>query len=280
MGVIAKYKFNSSVYANYLPIFNTEFTGYTVEDIDNGDNTITRTISHDTLKPTLMRFGDIKNPTDRENSLLEVIECDTSNITDMYGMFADCKSLKSLDLSSFDTSNVVDMGFMFNNCSSLTSLDLSSFNTKNVFNMGGMFNNCSSLTSLDLSSFNTSYVNNMSGMFNNCKALISLDLSSFDTNKVANMCGMFDGCESLTILDLPNFNTSKVTNMNLMFCNCSSLIEITGVLDLSSCISVYHMFKNCDKLRNVHLKNVPRTLDLSNIGGTEGVTYIIDNYID
>ena len=94
----------------------------------------------------------------------------------------------------------------------------------------------------------------MSGMFANCKALISLDLSSFDTNKVANMCGMFKGC-------------------NL-------LIEITGVLDLSSCTNVYRMFENCDKLRNVHLKNVPRTLDFEYSGGIEGTTYIIDNYID
>ena len=28
MGVIAKYKFDSSLYANYLPEFNVEFTGF------------------------------------------------------------------------------------------------------------------------------------------------------------------------------------------------------------------------------------------------------------
>lgn len=54
MGVIAKYKFDSSVYADFLPVFDKNFTGYTVEDVDNGNNIITRTISHDTLKPTSM----------------------------------------------------------------------------------------------------------------------------------------------------------------------------------------------------------------------------------
>ena len=102
-----------------------------------------------------MRFGDIKNPTDRENSLLEVIECDTSNITDMYGMFYSCASLTSINLSNFNTDNVTKMNNMFFNCRSLTSLDLSSFNTSNVDTINSMFCNCSSLTSLDLSNFNT-----------------------------------------------------------------------------------------------------------------------------
>ena len=52
----------------------------------------------------------------------------TSNVTSMYGMFSNCNSLTSLDLSSFDTSNVTDMTDMFYNCGSLTSLDLSGWN--------------------------------------------------------------------------------------------------------------------------------------------------------
>ena len=57
------------------------------------------------------------------------------------------------------------MSGMFYNCSSLISIDLSSFNTSNVKNMGGMFYKCSSLTSIDLSSFNTSKVNDMRWMY-------------------------------------------------------------------------------------------------------------------
>ena len=57
MAIIAKYKFNPSLYADYLPTFNAEFTGYIKTDVTNSDGTITRTISHDTLKPTTMRFG-------------------------------------------------------------------------------------------------------------------------------------------------------------------------------------------------------------------------------
>jgi len=39
---------------------------------------------------------------------LNLLNFDTSKVTDMSYMFYSCRSLTSLDLSSFDTSNVVD----------------------------------------------------------------------------------------------------------------------------------------------------------------------------
>lgn len=43
-------------------------------------------------------------------------------VPDMYGMFYDCHSLTSLDLTPLDTSKVTDMTYMFAGCSGLTSL--------------------------------------------------------------------------------------------------------------------------------------------------------------
>ena len=80
----------------------------------------------------------------------------TSQVTDMKGMFEGCRSLRTLDLSSFDTAKVENMGEMFWGCRSLTALDLSSFNTSMVTDMNGMFYGCESLTALDLSNFKTS----------------------------------------------------------------------------------------------------------------------------
>ena len=73
---------------------------------------------------------------------------DTSSVTDMNGIFEDCITFVSLDLSPLDTSSVTDMGRMFNNCNKLASLDLSSFDTSSVTDMSSMFNGCSKLTSL------------------------------------------------------------------------------------------------------------------------------------
>jgi len=60
-------------------------------------------------------------------------------VTTMMGMFDSCKSLKSLDLSSFNTSKVENMEGMFYLCENLTSLDISSFDTSQTTAMTGFF---------------------------------------------------------------------------------------------------------------------------------------------
>ena len=108
-----------------------------------------------------------------------------TNITSTRNWFAVMENLTTIiGLENLNTTNVTDMCGMFNCCESLTSLNLSSFNTSKVTDMGGMFNGCKSLTSLNLSSFNTSKVTDMGGMFSECESLTSLNLSSFNTSKV------------------------------------------------------------------------------------------------
>ena len=176
----------------------------------------------------------------------------TSNVTDMHGMFQNCVSLTSLDLSDFDTSNVTDMGGMFNYCASLTSLDLSGFDTSNVTDMGYMFHCCESLTSLDLANFDTSCVTNMDLMFTDCWSLTSLDLASFDTSNVIDMVAMFASCKRLTDLDLSGFDTSNVTDMHDMFCNCEDLtsLDLSG-FDASAVTKMDSMFYGCDNLPDI-----------------------------
>ena len=43
MSIIAKYKFDKSIYENLIPEFNEGYTGYTISDIVEG-NVVTRTI--------------------------------------------------------------------------------------------------------------------------------------------------------------------------------------------------------------------------------------------
>ena len=122
--------------------------------------------------------------------------------------FYDCTNLTSIEgLQYLDTSEVTNMTQMFANCSSLTSLDLCTFNTEKVTDMNNMFADCSSLTSLDVSHFNTEKVESMQEMFFRCENLTTLDVSHFNTEKVEDMTRMFDSCESLTSLDVRNFNT-------------------------------------------------------------------------
>ena len=179
---------------------------------------------------TVPTFNTLSNDFLTNKSNIKTItmlkDLDTSNVTNMSFMFAECSALTSLDISNLNTSNVIYMNSIFGGCSSLTSLDLSNFNTSNVNDIQGMFGDCSSLTSLDISSLDTSNVIYMSSMFDGCSSLTSLDLSNFDTSKVTNMHDIFYRCSSLTSLDLSNFNTSKVTSISNMFYGCSSLKDV------------------------------------------------------
>ena len=110
--------------------------------------------------PTSISFGNKENI-----KTIKKMQLDTSNVTNMQGIFYGCSSLTSLDLSNFNTSNVTNMSQVFTYCSSLTSLDLSSFDTSNVTDMSGMFSQCTNLTSIDLSNWDASKVNSAGSMF-------------------------------------------------------------------------------------------------------------------
>ena len=71
---------------------------------------------------------------------------DTSNVTNMAGMFAKLPNIP-LDLSNFDTSNVTNMMYMFES-SKLSTLDISSFNTSNVTTMSWMFSGATNLQNI------------------------------------------------------------------------------------------------------------------------------------
>ncbi len=177
---------------------------------------------------------------------------DTSNVTNMSEMFADCSKLQSLDLGSFNTSNVTDMHNMFYFCLHLTSLDVSGFDTSKVTDMHNMFYCCKELAALDVSNFRTSNVTNMSYMFASCPKVKILDVADFDTSKVTDMSSMFSFCANVEKLDIKNFDTSNVTNMGSMFSSCKGLtsLDVTH-FDTSKVTDMGYMFSGCEGLTSL-----------------------------
>ena len=174
----------------------------------------------------------------------------TSEVTNMAGMFEECFVLTSLDVSHFDTKKVKNMADMFAGCNELTALDVSGFDTRNVTNMYGMFQGCNNLTAIDVRNFDTQKVTNMNSMFYGCNSLTSLDVSFLNTANVTNMGYMFGNCENLTSLDLRNFNTAKVTNMMYMFSGCSNMrtIIVDDSWSTNNVTQSNYMFNGCDNL--------------------------------
>ena len=64
---------------------------------------------------------------------------DTSNVVDMYAMFAHCENIKNIDLSTFNTTNLSTMTYMFGWSTNLETVDLSSFDTSNVISTAYLF---------------------------------------------------------------------------------------------------------------------------------------------
>ena len=261
MSVIVKYKFDKSIYENLIPVFNDGYTGYTVSDeidSENSNHTI-RTIECDIL-PTYMRFGiEVNNTlaTSRELSLIEIISLDMSDITSMNKMFYHCDSLTSINTNNWDTSKVTNMYRAFSNCLNLTTLDLSNLNTENVETLWDMFWNCKKLISIgDISNWNTSKVKSLRGIFHFCSELVTINASNWDTSNVENMDGVFRSCIKLTSLDISNWDTSKVTDMQNMFLNCNKLTKLDlSSFNTSNVTTMQSMFHNCDNLVSIDLSN-------------------------
>ena len=178
----------------------------------------------------------------------------TSNVTNMSGMFALCSNLETLDLSHFNTEKVTAMKQMFYGCTKLHDLNISSFNTENVTSMNQMFSNCSSLDSLDLSHFNAEGVNyhGLYAMFSGCSSLKFLDVSNFPADRPKmQLDAMFKGCSSLQTLDLSSFNTGNASSVTDMFDGCSALrtIYVSDHFKIPYSVKSSNMFRNCLSLK-------------------------------
>ena len=201
---------------------------------------------------------------------MDLSNFDTSQVTNMYGMFSGMYSLTTLDLSNFNTSRVIYMSYMFSEMYNLTTLDLSSFNTSNVTDMDYMFFCMRKITTLDLSSFNTSNVTDMHDMFTEMNNLTSLNLSNFDTSKVKRMDRMFCYVSSLTTLNLSSFNTSNVEIMSSMFYGMKNLttldlsnFDTSKVWDMRFMFYLHHTDELMDKLEKIYVNNDFNTAKLT-----------------
>lgn len=141
----------------------------------------------------------------------------TSNATNVKGMFFECTNLKYIE--QYDFSKVTNMWGTFAFCSNLTSIP--QLDTHNVTDMQYCFQNCASLTTIP--QINTSNVTNMHCCFQNCASLTTIP--QLDTSNVTNVNSCFSGCTKLKSIPLLDF--SKVEGV-VDFYQCTSLTDVGG----------------------------------------------------
>ncbi len=240
--------------------FAQEAESYAV--FDEATNTLT--FKHDTNKPAgafalnegentpgWYKYGDDGSNANIIKKVIFDASFANARPTSCYEWFYGCTDLTTIEgIEYLNTTNVTDMSGMFWGCVALTTLDVSKFDTKNVTNMSNMFHWCLVLTTLDVSNFDTQNVTNMSNMFYNCHTLTTLNVSNFDTQNVTNMSNMFTDCSALTTLDVSNFDTKNVTDMSWMFSFNPALTTIyaSDKFVTTACEKGQNMFKDCTNL--------------------------------
>ena len=174
-------------------------------------------------------FRNLNQVTEIQN----ITNLNTSNVTNMQGMFYRCQSLQQLPIRTFNTSNVTDMSFMFYDCNQLYKLDLSNFDTSKVTTMRAMFYGASGMEILDVRHFDTSNVTNLAWTFGagdnvdqNQKLKKIIGLENWDVSKVTDMQRLFRHQRKLESLDLSSWNTSNVEIMMQVFNCCYSLRDL------------------------------------------------------
>ncbi|BFP42072.1 hypothetical protein FGF1_29170 [Flavobacteriaceae bacterium GF1] len=164
---------------------------------------------------------------------------DTSNVTDMTGMFLQA-TVFNRDIGSWNVAKVTSMKSMFESATAFDQ-DIGSWNTSDVTTMERMFLGAS-VFDQDLSSWNTAGVTNMSLMFTAASAFNG-DISSWNTAGVTTMEYMFRQATAFNT-DIGSWNTSEVTTMLDMFYDASAFDHDLEYWDLEKLRNGTDMFNN------------------------------------
>ncbi len=192
---------------------------------------------------------------------VDVHNWDIPKVTKTWDMFVNCTSLITVPgIGNWDFGSVIQSISMFNGCKKLQYLDdLSGWDMRNVNDIGYMFTSCQSLTALEgIGEWQFENLELATTLFKDCKSLTELDIADWDVSKVKTFNSMFSsanqntGNMQLKSLDISKWDTSSATTMGWMFYGCGQLTEIKfNACAMPNLTTVSHMFADCFKLEKV-----------------------------
>ncbi len=217
-----------------------------------------------------------------KDGVIETIDLSGAHFTNcvsLASLFADCKSLKSVNLENLDTSKLENCSKMFSNCYKLETIAASGFDTSKCKNMANMFEECYNVISIDVSGWDTSNVTDMSRMFMNFATntdnrrtsteYITLDISGFNFNKLTTCAYMFNTDakggynDFIKTIKLPsvaaNAQALNLTNAERMFRKRVHLesIENLGLLATSETLTnTTSMFSETNQLETIDISSM------------------------
>ncbi len=202
-----------------------------------------------------------------KDSSIYLGDIDTSNITNMATLFFKSARRDFSGVESWDTSNVTDMSGMFGNASYFNH-NINSWDTSKVTNMTYMFYGATSFNQ-PLDSWDTSKVVDMTCMFFRAKSF-NKPLNSWDTYNVVSMYYMFCAADKFN-QPLDNWDTSGVEIMTDMFLNAVSFKQNLNSWDISSVRDNQEVFAGSGMRRMPKwYKNMQFFSDLNNANDING----------
>lgn len=188
-------------------------------------------------------------------------EWDISNVTTMYGAFANTKIKNTDALSSWESSKLGGLNSTFSGCTELTDLSgLANLGKSgSIRDMNGAFLGCTSLESLhgleDWFSAEESSLDSMSSTFEGCTKLSDVSaLSGWNTMNATNLCQTFNSCPISDLSVFSNWNVSKVSGFAGTFTGNTALTSLKGLenWNTASASSYAQMFENCTNLKDAN----------------------------
>ena len=225
---------------------------------------------------------------------------DVSSVTDMYGMFADCKNFNQ-PLNNWDVSNVTDMSCMFCFCKNFNQpLDnwlINNPNADKIINeiyCYGTFEKARATikpingkyhpkykwqlklltldNSLNLGDIDTSAITDMSELFARSEREDFSGIENWDVSSVIDMTMMFEYCINFN-QPLNSWNVSSVVNMSRMFYAAKNFNQPLDSWDVSSVTDMLWMFHFCENF-NQPLNN----WDVSSVTNMDGMFDGCENF--
>ena len=232
---------DAPVYAYYVP---------------NGSNYDVYVLSNETIyAPTnsTSLFQGMTNVTSIGTENLDV-----SRVDQAVFMFRQCDKLTVLDTTGWDTSNITNMQGMFYKCTALTQIiGIKDWDVSNVTSLYAAFYNLNAMTELDLSGWDVGKVTNLKMAICRNKNLQYLDISGWNVVSPCDASNMLDGNSKLVKINATGMKTSGITNAFCMFMNDTALTTIVGTESWTfpNLVNASEMFEVCQSLQRIDVTN-------------------------
>ena len=152
----------------------------------------------------------IRERYNNNKSFVYLSDIDVSELNDLSSIFDGLK-IEVVDISGWDTSNVTTMAYMFAECEDIKKIiGIENLDVSKLQSANAMFYGCQNLVELDLTNWNPILLNSAWNMFSYCSNLkIIKNIENWQLPNIKNVSYMFYKCTKLDV-DLSNWNLRNI----------------------------------------------------------------------